>query len=89
MLDALAGHGIDADDLVERTAMAPDVDPIDVLVHVAWNQPLATRVERARRVRREHQAFFDEFQPAAREVLAYLLDKYAEHGISELDDLAC
>lgn len=88
VLDALARHGIDANDLVERTAMAPDVDPIDVLVHVAWNQPLATRVERARRVRREHEAFFEEFQPAAREVLAYLLDKYAEHGITELDDLA-
>lgn len=87
VLDALARHGIDAADLVERTSM-PDADPIDVLVHVAWNQPLATRVERARRVRREHEAFFEEFQPAAREVLAYLLDKYAEHGISELDDLA-
>jgi type I restriction enzyme R subunit len=87
VLDALARHGIDADDLVERTAMA-DADPFDVLVHVAWNQPLATRVERARRVRRDHEAFFEAFQPAAREVLAYLLDKYAEHGISELDDLA-
>jgi type I restriction enzyme R subunit len=39
-------------------------------------------------VRHEHEAVFKEFQPAAREVLAYLLDKYAEHGISELDDLA-
>ena len=87
VLDALARHGIDAEDLVERTAMA-DADPLDVLVHVAWNQPLATRVERARRVRREHEAFFVEFRPAAREVLTYLLDKYAEHGISELDDLA-
>jgi len=87
VLDALARHGIDADDLLERTAMA-DADPIDVLVHVAWNQPLATRIERVRRVRSEHEAFFKEFQPAAREVLAYLLEKYAEHGISELDDLA-
>ncbi len=87
VLDALARHGIDIDDLLERTAMA-EADPIDVLVHVAWNQPLATRVERARRVRREHLAFFEQFQPAAREVLAYLLEKYAEHGISELDDLA-
>ncbi len=87
VLDALARHGIDAGELVARTGMA-DADPIDVLVHVAWNQPLATRVERARRVRREHEAFFEEFQPAAREVLAYLLDKYAEHGISELDDPA-
>ncbi len=87
VLDALARHGIDADDLIERTGMV-DADPLDVLVHVAWNQPLETRVERARRVQREHEAFFAEFRPAAREVLAYLLDKYAEHGISELDDLA-
>jgi type I restriction enzyme R subunit len=87
VLDALGRHGIDTDDLVERTGMA-EADPVDVLVHVAWNQPLATRVERARRVRREHEQFFEEFQPAAREVLAYLLDKYAEHGIGELDDPA-
>ena len=44
ILDALATHGIDPDDLIERTAIA-DADPLDVLVHVAWNQPLATRVE--------------------------------------------
>lgn len=87
VLDALARYGIDSEELVERTAMV-DADPLDVLVHVAWNQPLATRVERARRVRREHESFFEEFQPAAREVLAYLLEKYAEYGISELDDLA-
>ncbi|MGH9224478.1 MAG: EcoAI/FtnUII family type I restriction enzme subunit R [Acidimicrobiales bacterium] len=87
VLDALARRGIDAEELIERTAMA-EADPFDVLVHVAWNHPLATRIERARRVRREHVAFFEEFQPAAREVLAYLVDKYAEHGISELDDLA-
>jgi len=86
VLDALAEHGIDDADLIERTGMG-DADPLDVLVHVAWNQPLASRVERARRVRREHVEFFESFQPAAREVLASLLDKYAEHGISELDDL--
>jgi type I restriction enzyme R subunit len=86
VLDALASHGVDPADLAERTGLI-DVDPIDVLVHVAWNQPLATRLERARRVRREHEAFFETFQPTAREVLAYLLEKYAEHGITELDDL--
>jgi type I restriction enzyme R subunit len=87
VLVALARHGIDTEDLTERTGMA-EADPIDVLVHFAWNQPLATRAERARRVRREHEQFLQEFQPAAREVLAYLLDKYAEHGIGELDDPA-
>ncbi len=84
--DALARHGIDPADLIDRTALT-DADPLDVLVYLAWNQPLATRVERARKVRREHVEFFDAFQPAARQVLTYLLEKYAEHGIGELDDL--
>jgi type I restriction enzyme, R subunit len=87
VLDALAAHGIDADELAERTGLL-SADPIDVLVHLAWNQPLATRVDRARRVRKEHADFFEAYQPAAREVLEFLLDKYAEYGISELEDLA-
>lgn len=41
-----------------------------------------------RRVRKEHADFFAAFQPAAREVLDYLLDKYAEYGISQLEDPA-
>jgi type I restriction enzyme R subunit len=87
VLDALAAHGIDADELAERTGLI-SADPIDVLVHLAWNQPLATRGDRARRVRKEHADFFEAYQPAAREVLEFLLDKYAEYGISELEDLA-
>lgn len=85
IIDALAAHGIDPSELAERTGLL-DADPIDALVHLAWNQPLATRVDRVRRVRKEHADFFDQFQPAAREVLAFLLDKYAEHGINQLDD---
>jgi type I restriction enzyme R subunit len=87
VLHALESRGIDAAELTERTGLV-DADPIDVLVHLAWNQPLATRNDRARRVRKEHAAFFDQYQPAAREVLASLLDKYAQHGISQIDDLA-
>lgn len=86
VLDALANRGIDADELLERTGLL-DADPLDVLVHLAWNQPLATRVDRARRVRKEHADFFEAYQPAAREVLGHLLDKYADHGVSQLDDL--
>lgn len=86
VLEALAARGIDAADLEARTGLA-GADPLDVLVHLAWNQPLATRTDRARRVRKEHADFFEEFQPAAREVLAGLLDKYSDYGISQLDDL--
>jgi type I restriction enzyme, R subunit len=87
VIDALNGHGIDLADLIERTGLI-DADPLDVLVYLAWNQPLASRTERARRVRTEHQDFFSRYQPAARKVLEYLLEKYAQHGISELDDPA-
>lgn len=83
--DALEAHGIDADELGVRTGLS-DADPIDALVHLAWNQPLATRVDRVRRVRKDHVDFFEEYQPEARKVLSHLLDKYAQHGISQLDD---
>lgn len=84
VLDSLAEHGIDAEELANRAGL-PDADPIDILVHLAWNQPLATRTDRARRVRKEHSDFFDAYQPAAREVLEFLLDKYAQYGITELE----
>jgi type I restriction enzyme R subunit len=84
VLDGLAEHGIDADELADRAGL-PDADPIDVLVHLAWNQPLATRNDRVRRIRKEHADFFEAFQPAAREVLEHILDKYAEYGITELE----
>jgi type I restriction enzyme R subunit len=45
-------------------------------------------MDRARRVRKEHADFFERYRPEAREVLEELLDKYADHGIGELDDLS-
>jgi type I restriction enzyme, R subunit len=85
VIDALSTHGIDPDELIERMGFF-EADLIDVLVYLAWNQPLAMRTDRVSRVRKEYAEFFDAFQPAAREVLNSLLDKYAEHGISQLDD---
>lgn len=86
IVDALGARGIDADELAERLGL-PDSDALDVLVHLAWNQPLATRHDRVRRVRKEHADFFARYRPEAREVLEELLQKYAHHGITQLDDL--
>lgn len=86
VLEALARRGIDVDELTGRTGLGGS-DPLDVLVHLAWNQPLATRTDRVRRVRKENADFFEAFQPQARGVLVQLLDKYSEHGVSQLDDL--
>ena len=40
-----------------------------------------------RRERREQAAFLEAFAREARSVLDELLEKYADHGIDELDDL--
>lgn len=85
--EALAARGIDADELADRSGLG-EADPIDVLVYLAWNQPLATRSDRVRRVRKEHADFFAHYRPEARAVLEELLAKYAEHGVDQLDDLA-
>jgi len=70
--DALSRRGIDLEELPDRAGL-PDADGLDVLVHLAWNQPLATRVDRTRRVRKEHADFFAAHKPAARDVLSQLL----------------
>jgi type I restriction enzyme R subunit len=84
--EALASRGVSLAELAEFTALR-DADPLDLLVHVAWNGPATGRRERSRVVRREHEAFFARFEPDARAVLEELLEKYAEFGPSQLDDL--
>jgi type I restriction enzyme R subunit len=70
------------EELAENTKQ-PDADPFDLLCHLAFNAPLRTRRERAERVRREKQDFFDRYGPEARRILDELLDKYAEHGTAQ------
>jgi len=86
VLAALETRGITLPELAERMGLI-EADPFDLLVHVAWNGPLTSRRERATRLTREHKEFFARFQPEAREILEQLLDKYANHGLDQLDDL--
>ena len=82
----LASRGISLEEAAERLELG-DMDAVDLLVHVAWNGPMITRGQRTRRLHADHRRFFEDFVPEARAVLEDLLDKYAEHGISQLDDL--
>jgi type I restriction enzyme R subunit len=73
------------EEVLAEWAGRPDADVIDLLLYVAWELPLVTRSERARRVAIRHRAFLDSFAPDAREVLSRVLEQYAARGAEELD----
>jgi len=75
----LEERGISFTELAEA-AHQPEVDPFDLLCHLAFNAPLRTRRERAQRLRETRKDFFDRYAPEARQVLDELVEKYAEHG---------
>ena len=60
-----------------------ELDPFDMLLHVAYDQPALTRRERASRVRKRN--VFTAYGPVARKVMEALLDKYADQGVTTID----
>lgn len=85
IITELAKRGIDYDKLA-KSIHQPDADPLDLLLHIAYNAPLLTRRERAQAMKSKRQNFFNLYTPAAREILDVILDKYADFGFKELQD---
>ena len=82
ILAELEAKGISAAEAGEAFGN-PDADPFDLLCNIAWNAPVITRTERAARLRKDAQSFFEEYGEQARQILDALLAKYAEHGPAE------
>jgi type I restriction enzyme R subunit len=82
VIDKLEDRGIRFEDLAEF-ASQHEADPLDLLCYLAFNAPLRTRRERARRLRSEKKDFFEQYAPEARAILDELLDKYTDHGLAE------
>lgn len=61
-----------------------DMDDFDLICHIAWDKKPLTRSERARKVLKSD--YFNKYEGLAREVLQALLDKYAQFGVSQLED---
>jgi len=61
----------------------PSADPFDLLCHIAFNAPIRSRRERATRIIKEEQEFFEQYSPKARDILNELLEKYAAHGVNQ------
>lgn len=81
LLEELEAQGVLLEALAEE--VGKDLDPFDLLLHVAYDQPPLTRHERARRVKQRN--VFTEYGPVARKVLDALLDKYADEGITTIE----
>jgi type I restriction enzyme R subunit len=83
IIDELARHGVIFEQLEE--VVGKDYSPFDLVLHVAFDQPPLTRKERAAKVRK--QSYFNKYGEVARSVLEALLDKYADEGLDDLEEL--
>ena len=81
LLAELESEGVLLDALAAE--VGKDLDPFDLLLHVAYDQPPLTRSERAQRVKKRN--VFTQYGPVARKVLDALLDKYADEGIATIE----
>ncbi|HEY9799677.1 MAG TPA: type I restriction-modification enzyme R subunit C-terminal domain-containing protein, partial [Leptolyngbyaceae cyanobacterium] len=63
-----------------------DFDPFDLICHVAYDQPLLSRRDRAMKVRQAD--YFTKYSEPLRAVLNALLDKYADEGIENIEDMS-
>jgi type I restriction enzyme R subunit len=61
-------------------------DPFDLICHVAYEQKPLTRQERAAQVKKRD--YFTQYGDLARKVITALLDKYADDGLLDLENLA-
>ena len=63
-----------------------DLDVFDLVCHVAWDMPPLSRRERAERVKKRN--YFTRYGDKARMIINALLDKYADEGIENIEDLS-
>ncbi|CAA7626010.1 Type I restriction enzyme EcoAI R protein [Candidatus Terasakiella magnetica] len=87
IIDEMAAQGVLWEPLAEDVGkkLGKTLDPFDLICHVAFDQPPLSRRERAERVRKRD--YFTRYGDGARQVLEALLDKYADTGIENVEDI--
>jgi len=83
VIDALEEHGVLFDALAADVGR--DYDAFDLVCHVAFGQSPLTRRERADSVRKRD--YFGRYSDWVRAVLEALLDKYADEGVEDIEDM--
>ena len=82
IIEELAREGVFFEALAEE--IGKDLDPFDIVCHVAWDMPPLSRKERAENVKKKN--YFAKYGEKARRVLAALLDKYADEGVTHIEE---
>jgi type I restriction enzyme R subunit len=82
IIEELESEGILLEPLADE--VGKDLDPFDLICHVAFDQPPLTRRERVEQVRKRD--VFTKYGKQARAVLEALLQKYQDEGVTNLDD---
>jgi len=82
VVEELESEGLSLELLGEE--VGKNLDPFDLICHVAFDQPALTRRERVDNVRKRD--VFTKYGPQARAVLEALLSKYQDEGILDLSD---
>ena len=82
LLDEMEAEGLPLAVIAEE--LGKNLDPFDLICHVAFDAKPLTRRERAENVKKRD--VFTKYGDRARAVLGALLDKYADDGVLNLDD---
>lgn len=61
------------------------MDTFDLICHIAFDMPPLTRTERAKNVKKRN--YFTKYGDVAKAVLEKLLDKYADSGVENIEDI--
>lgn len=78
----LVDRGVFIDELKSR--VGKDLDPFDLICHVAFDMPPLTRSERANNVKKRN--YFAKYGDIGRKVLESLLNKYSDEGVEAIED---
>lgn len=83
IIEELAREGILWEALEDE--VGKDLDPFDMICHVVYDQPPLTRKERVENVKKRN--YFTKYGTIAQQVLDRLLDKYADSGVTEVENI--
>jgi type I restriction enzyme R subunit len=84
IIEELEKQGVIMENLLEE--VKKEIDIFDLICHVAWDRPALSRRERANGVKKRN--YFTKYGEKAKAVLLALLDKYADEGVENIEELS-